>query len=249
MFNFFKRNSNTVLTNIPNLSQDIHSHILPGIDDGSPDIETSLLLIKGLNNLGIIKSVATPHIIGDTYRNTFESINTALQKVKIACAEAGINMELSAAAEYMLDDHFMALLRKKEPLLALEKNFILTELSYVTQPDNLEVMSFEMLTAGYQPIMAHPERYFFYQKNYDGFFRLKELGFLLQVNLLSLTGYYGAAAGKAAKFIFENNLADLVGTDMHHLRHLQLLSKNENLATFKKYLGDKIYNDFSVITT
>jgi protein-tyrosine phosphatase len=248
MFNFFKKNTDPLVTKINNISRDIHSHILPGLDDGAPDIETSLELINGLNDLGISKFIATPHIIGDMYRNTPETINGALQKVKIACAKANINIELTAAAEYMLDDHFMRLLRNKEPLLTLERNLILTELSYVTPPDKLEVMSFEIITAGYQPIMAHPERYFFYHKNYDGFLRLKELGFFLQVNLLSLIGYYGIATGKAAKFIFENNLADFVGTDIHHSRHLELLSKSENLAIFKKYLGDKIFNDFAEIT-
>jgi len=249
MFNFFKRNTSPAHSNLTNIYQDIHSHILPGIDDGSPDIETSLALIKGLNSLGIHKAIATPHIIGDMYRNTPESINNALQKVRMACAEAEINMELSAAAEYMLDDHFMRLLRGKQPLLTMGKNLLLTELSYVTPPDNLEEMSFEMITAGYQPIMAHPERYFFYHKNYESFFRLKELGFLIQINLLSLTGHYGVQAARAAKFIFEKNLADLVGTDMHHTRHLNLLSKKENLSMFTKYLGDKIYNNLSEIAS
>ena len=129
------------------------------------------------------------------------------------------------------------------------KNLLLTELSYVTPPGNLEEMSFEIITGGYQPIMAHPERYFFYHKNYESFYRLKELGFLIQVNLLSLIGYYGIQVGKAARFILEKNLADFVGTDMHHTRHLQLLSKKENLLTFKKYLGDKVYNNFSEIAS
>jgi tyrosine-protein phosphatase YwqE len=244
MFNFRTKNIEPEITSLTNVSQDIHSHILPGIDDGSPDIDTSILLIEGLYNLGLRKAVATPHVIGDMYRNNPVTINNALEKVKAACSEKGIDMALSAAAEYMLDDHFMELLRKKEPLLTIEKNIILTELSYVSLPDNLERMCFEIITAGYQPIMAHPERYFFYHKKYDDFFRLKELGFLLQVNLLSLTGYYGVPVNKAAKFLFEKNLVDLVGTDMHHERHLELLSKKENLAIFKNILATKLITTF-----
>jgi protein-tyrosine phosphatase len=247
MFSFYRKKSSPPLADLKNIFQDIHSHILPGIDDGSPDVETTLHLIKGLHNLGINKMVATPHIISDLYRNTPEIINTALQKVKDACAEADLNVEVTAAAEYMLDDSFMEMLRKKQPLLTVSKNIILTELSYGTPPDNLEEMAFEIITNGYQPIMAHPERYYFYHKNFDGFSRLKELGFLLQVNLLSLTGYYGAPAAKAAKYIFEKQLADLVGTDMHNERHLQALSKKENLSIFSKYLGNKVYNDFTEI--
>ena len=124
MFNIFKKKSvaPTYSDKFP-VTIDIHSHILPGIDDGSLDIETSLKLIKGLYDLGVRKSIATPHIIGDLYRNTPATIGAALEITKKACAEAGIDMELSAAAEYMLDDHFMELLRKKEPLLTLHKNF------------------------------------------------------------------------------------------------------------------------------
>jgi tyrosine-protein phosphatase YwqE len=144
----------------------------------------------------------------------------------------------------MLDDYFMELLRKKEPLLTLKKNYILTELSYSASPDNLEQMSFEILTNNYQPLMAHPERYSYDHKNYEAYTRLKELGFLLQVNLLSIAGYYGKHVAKAAKFILENNLADFVGTDLHHVNHLKVLTDVKSVALFEKYLGDRIYNEF-----
>ncbi len=135
MFSFFKKKS-PPLIRFMNIRQDIHSHILPGIDDGAHDIEASLQLVKGMCSLGINKAVATPHVIGDLYRNDPIIINNALQKLKIACVDAGIQIELSAAAEYMLDDYFMELLRKKEPLLPVINNLILTEISYTTSPDN-----------------------------------------------------------------------------------------------------------------
>src|SRR5215217_4452694 len=144
MFSFLKKDEEPV-TDLSNIYQDIHCHVLPGIDDGSPDIDTSLLLIEGLFNLGIKKIIATPHIIGDMYRNNPEIIHSALEKVKKACGEVPINIELSAAAEYMLDDHFMELLRNKRPLLTLEKNVILTELSFISVPDNLAELSFEII--------------------------------------------------------------------------------------------------------
>src|SRR5665213_2156811 len=197
------------------LSQDIHSHILPGIDDGSPDIETSLELLRSLQAAGIRKFICTPHIIGDMYRNTPQTINDALARLKKAVHEDGIDVEISAAAEYMLDDYFMELIRNKQPLMKLAGNYILTELSYATPPSRLEDISFEININNYQALMAHPERYPYYHKNYEAYNRLKELGFLLQVNLLSLTGYYGRAVAKAAKYILENNLADFVGTDLH----------------------------------
>lgn len=226
------------------LAQDIHSHILPGLDDGSPDMETSLELLQSLSDAGITKFICTPHVISDMYHNNPQTINYALDRLKSAVAQSGMQVEISAGAEYMLDDHFMELLRKKEPLMNLAKNYILTELSYSTPPSKLEEISFEININNLLPLMAHPERYPYYHRNYEAYFRLKELGFLLQVNLLSLTGYYGKNVTKAAKYILENNLADFVGTDLHHFNHLKVLTDTKSIEIFEKYLGDKIYNSF-----
>lgn len=227
------------------LAQDIHSHILPGLDDGSPDVETSIQLLQSLSDAGISKFICTPHVIGDMYHNNPQSINDALARLKKAVHQNGLQVELSAGAEYMLDDHFMELLRKKEPLMKLTKNYILTELSYSTPPTRLEEISFEININNYIPLMAHPERYSYYHRNYEAYARLKELGFLLQVNLLSLTGYYGKNVTKAAKYILENNLADFVGSDLHHFNHLKVLTDSKSIKTFEKYLGDKVYNEFT----
>jgi tyrosine-protein phosphatase YwqE len=220
---------------------------LPGIDDGSPDINTSLQLVKGLYDLGYRKLVATPHVIGDFYRNTPEIINTELAKLKIACKENEIDIELSAAAEYMLDDYFLDLLKQKDQILPVYKNIILTELPYTVLLMNVNEIVFEIVSAGYKPILAHPERYFYYHRNFDEYSSLKESGFSLQVNLLSLTGYYGPQVAKAARFIFDNDLADFVGTDMHHERHLVALSKKETNSMLNRYLGNKVYNNFDVL--
>jgi protein-tyrosine phosphatase len=243
MFNFFKKKEATgsVPESLP-FTIDIHSHILPGIDDGSPNTETSLELIKGLYDLGIRKCIATPHIIGDMYRNTPETINAALEKVTAFCADAEIDMEISAAAEYMLDDYFMELLQKKEPLLTLHKNIILTEISYSSTPQNLGEITSAIIGEGYIPILAHPERYHYYQQNFDQYYKLKEMGFVLQVNLLSITGYYGKRAEKAARFLLENNLVSFVGTDLHHHQHLAAISDAKNRTIFTHYFDSKEFN-------
>ena len=246
MFDFLKRKKDFLIELLP-IVTDLHSHILPGIDDGSPDIETSLQLIKGIHALGIRKSIATPHIISDLYRNTPEIINAALAEVKLACEAENIDIEISAAAEYMLDDYFLHLLRQPEPLLTLHNNYILTEQSFATPTENLHHIAFEIITVGYKPIMAHPERYHFYHQNYDAYRKLKDMGFLLQVNLLSLVGYYGKPVYKAAKYLFENNLADLVGTDMHHERHLEALQNEKSLQIFEDFAGNKGFNDLSIL--
>jgi len=249
MLNFFKKNNTgDAVYDFTGLAQDIHSHLLPGIDDGSPDVETSIELIKGLSEAGITRFICTPHVIGDMYRNTPQTVGAALEVLKEACSKNNLQVELSAAAEYMMDDYLMDLLRNRAPLLTLTKNYVLTELSYATPPNNIETIAFELNTAGYLPLMAHPERYFYYHKNYNAYHRMKELGFLLQVNLLSISGYYGKAAAKAARYIIENNLADFIGTDLHHFNHLRALTDPRNREIFQKVLGDKLYNTFDSVS-
>ncbi|MBC7934741.1 MAG: histidinol phosphatase [Rhizobacter sp.] len=246
MFNFFKKKETTLsLPDYLPFQTDIHSHILAGIDDGSPDIATSLQLVKGIYDLGIRKTVATPHVIGDIYRNSPDTINLALEELRAACVEEKINIEINAAAEYMLDDYFLKLLQDEAPLLAIHKNIILTEQSYASSSNNLNEIAFAIMTKGYRAIMAHPERYFYYHNNYESYGHLKDMGFYLQVNVLSLTGYYGKSVAKAAKYILDNDMADFVGTDMHHTRHLAILQKKESLELFKRHLDKRTYNVLS----
>jgi len=246
MFNFFRKKiaADLVPAYLP-FQTDIHSHILPGIDDGSPDIATSLELVKGIYDLGIRKTVATPHVIADMYRNTPETIHAALTALRAAVVEAGINIEIEAGAEYMLDDYFLKLLKDEAPLMTIHKNIILTEQSYASSTGKLNEIAFSIMTQGYRPIMAHPERYFYYHDNYEQYTHLKDIGFFLQVNIMSLTGYYGKPVAKAAKYLMDQNMADFVGTDMHHSRHLAVLQKKENIALFKKYLDKRMYNVLS----
>ena len=226
------------------LKKDIHSHLLPGIDDGSPDIETSIELLRQLSSSGIKEFICTPHIIGDMYRNNSETISNALAKLQYAIRQEGLDVKISAAAEYMLDDYFMQIIQSGERLLTLNDRLLLTELPFTIQPNNLEEIAFAINTNGYHPIMAHPERYGYFFRNRDGYYRLKELGFFLQINLLSLTGYYGSKVLKAAQFLLSNNLVDFVGTDLHHFNHLHSLIDERSVRIFEKYLGDKIYNNF-----
>jgi tyrosine-protein phosphatase YwqE len=157
------------------------------------------------------------------YRNTPATIRPALEALQQAIREAGLDFELQAAAEYMLDDQFMALLDQDERLLTVFDNYILTEFPFSQPPLNPERLSFRIITAGSQPILAHPERYGYYHKEPDMYRRLAELGFHLQVNLLSFTGYYGKDVQKAAEWLHKNDLISFAGTDLHHVRHLEEL--------------------------
>ncbi len=247
MFSFFNKKISTTSNYLPVVT-DIHSHILPGIDDGSPDIETSIQLIKGLIDLGITHSIATPHIFADVYKNTSETILSALKLLQKAIVHHNLPFTVKAAAEYMMDDYFLELLENQTPLLTLNKNYILTEFSHREKPFSEEQFAFAILTENYKPILAHPERYPYYQHDYNYYHRLAELGFILQINLLSLTGYYGKLAAKAAHYILKNNLATLTGTDLHHSRHLEALQNPTNKMIFtdtfssKKIENDKMFN-------
>lgn len=243
MFSIFKKSNPTIYSDYFPIVTDIHSHILPGLDDGSPNIETSLTLIEGLIKLGITNSIATPHIIGDLYRNNAVSINNSLALLKNAIEEKQLNFKVQAAAEYMLDAYFLELLQKKLPLLTLKNNIVLTEFSYAERPFNVENMAFAIITEGYQPILAHPERYAYYHNDFKQYHHLADLGFLLQVNLLSLTGYYGKPVAKAAAYIIKNKLASFAGTDVHHIRHIEALQLSANKIIFSQAFNEQKFNE------
>lgn len=242
-FLFGKKKPTNSVKHLP-IKLDLHSHILPGIDDGSPDIDTSIALVKGLQAIGVERSIATPHVIGDIYRNTPETIGRSLEQLKQALQDQQIDFPITAAAEYMLDDFFLRLLHEKQPLLTLHKNLILTEQSYASPTGNLHEIAYAILKAGYKPIMAHPERYGFYHNNMQAYDELKEMGFLLQTNLLSLTGYYGKPVEKAARYLLKNDLVDFLGTDLHHQRHLNALQHPANLQLFQQCTNERNFNTF-----
>jgi protein-tyrosine phosphatase len=225
MFGLFKKKKDEIsqVIDFSNLGVDMHSHLLPGIDDGSPDAGTSVLYIKKMMELGYRKFICTPHIYPDLYPNTRETILAAQDVLKEKLKIAAIDVEIHAAAEYFIDDLFADRLQKGEPLLTLHKNFVLVEISFMQPPPDLNNILFDLIVKGYQPVLAHPERYSFYHNKKDIYHRFKDQGCLLQVNLLSLTGYYGKGVQDAAHFLVQEKIVDLLGTDLHHQRHLEAL--------------------------
>lgn len=222
---------------------DMHSHILPGIDDGSDSIETSLQLIRGMKELGYEKLIATPHIMWDMYRNTPDIIHRQLDLVRKAVKEEGISIELGAAAEYFLDEHVEELLNKKEPLLTVSENKVLVEFSFAFPPLNIKEILFEMQMQGYLPIIAHPERYTYLQRNKEFYDELRDTGCLFQLNILSLGTHYGRTVTELAQYLLKNNFYSLVGTDLHHAGHLAGLEDLRLSSSFTKLIEwDKMLN-------
>jgi tyrosine-protein phosphatase YwqE len=215
---------------------DMHSHLLPGIDDGSPDMETSLYLVRGMAALGYKKLITTPHVMWDIYQNTTETIRARLEQVRNEIANAGIEIELHAAAEYFLDDHVSDLLRKKEPLLAISGNMVLVEFSLAHPSLSLKEILFEMVMQGYQPVIAHPERYIYLEHNKEFYQELRDIGCLFQLNMLSLAGYYGKSVYELAMYLVRNDFYDMMGSDLHHQRHLEAMGNGLPASTIKKLL-------------
>jgi protein-tyrosine phosphatase len=207
------------------LNTDIHSHLVPGIDDGSPDIETSIEIIKRFISLGYKKIITTPHVLWDIYPNTPEKINNGLKELKAELQRQGIDIELHAAAEYFIDEHFAEQVRKKEPLLTLKDNLVLVEVSMMTAPFDLKEILFEMQMQNYQPVLAHPERYVYLKNNKEFFDDLKTSGCYFQLNFLSLTSHYGTSVQELAQWLIKKEYYNFAGTDCHHLHHVDLLKK------------------------
>ena len=234
MFNFFKRSGAEVEPDLSFLGVDMHSHLLPGIDDGLQELEKSVEFIKDLQQLGYRKLICTPHILSDLYPNSPETILPKLDLVRDALQKANIAVEIEAAAEYMIDHEFDELIShsKKQDLLTISGQYILVEMSYLSPSPNYEKVIFDLRMLGLQPILAHPERYNYYHNQFSQYERFKELGCKLQVNLLSLSGAYGPHVKKTAEKLFKSQMVDFLGTDMHHDNHLAMLKK---LATKKDF--------------
>jgi protein-tyrosine phosphatase len=237
MFSIFKKK----LHGTPDLSSlitDMHSHLIPGVDDGATDVANSLELINGLTELGFQKFITTPHILWDIYKNNRSTIGPAYEELAHSLISNQPGTEVRFAAEYYLDYHVDDLLEEEQQLLTIKDNLVLVEFSFVSAPLDYKEKLFNLQMAGYQPVIAHPERYIYFGKNTGAYDELREAGYLLQVNLLSLTGYYGKVVQEIANTLAKNKCVDLLGTDLHHLRHLNALRSSPQLTDVIKSLHD-----------
>ena len=209
---------------IPDNHVDIHSHLLPGIDDGARTIKDSIRLTKALQSFGISQIITTPHIIQHVWDNTKEEIQALEKQTETDLATANLSLPFKAAAEYLMDDQFVKLFQSQE-LLTLKDNYVLVEMSYINAPIQLYTILFDLQVAGYIPVLAHPERYLFYQNNFEEYKKLKRSGCVFQLNLLAIVGYYGGQISKTAEKLLAAGLYDYVGSDVHHDNHIKAFSQ------------------------
>jgi protein-tyrosine phosphatase len=210
---------------------DMHSHLLPGIDDGAKDIEDSMMLIQHLHQLGYSKFITTPHIFQDMYKNSPETILPALELVRAELKNREIPVTIDAAAEYYCDDLFERLIDQKG-LLTFGENYVLFEISFAAENANLGRAIFNMRLNGYRPILAHPERYDYWHHDFARYESMIDKDVLLQINMNSLTGQYGPSTKRTAERLIEKGMVSFVGTDCHHMGHVQLT----NTARTNPYL-------------
>lgn len=202
---------------IPSGYVDIHSHILPGIDDGAKTLEDTEFLLEEMKQLGFTKVITTPHTMSTVWENTPETIQNASIKVK---SELSLPFEIQAASEYLLDESVITKAKNKE-LLTLKGNFVLVELSYLNAPIQLYDFLYQLQLSGYHVVLAHPERYSYIHSNKKEYQKLKKAGCLFQLNLLSTVGYYGKDAADIANYLLKKEMYDFTGSDIHHRNHIR----------------------------
>jgi tyrosine-protein phosphatase YwqE len=226
-----------------NLHVDLHSHLIPGIDDGSKSMEESVALIQKLHSFGYEKIITTPHVMMHRYPNSSNIITHGLAALQEVLRQKQINVKLEAAAEYFLDEHLMERVSKKD-ILTFGKNYLLFEMSYVNHPTNMEAMVQSMIDAGYIPVLAHPERYIYMSKNFSKYITLKALGVRFQLNLNSLTNYYSSEVKHIAKRLVDAGMINFVGSDTHRMKHLDNLQNVRKTQTYRDlFLKNEILNN------
>jgi protein-tyrosine phosphatase len=221
MVSFFHKKKSSL--DFSSLQCDMHSHLIPGIDDGVPDLDTSIKLITGMMDLGYKKIITTPHVLWDLYKNNNEIIQSGWKIVKDEIEQKKLPVDFHAAAEYFMDDHFDIIVDNDVPLLTLKDNLVLVEFSFVQEPIELKNIIFKLQIKGYQPVVAHPERYLYFGANKNWYDEMKNAGCIFQLNLLSLIGFYGKPTLELAQYLIKKNYANLLGTDLHNERHLEIL--------------------------
>ena len=240
---FFNRSNKSKYKDFTSVGIDMHSHLVPGVDDGAKDVADSIQIISGLKELGFYKLYTTPHTLQDIHPNTHESLKKGHGLLDGQLPE-GITLDLSS--EYYMDEQFANQV-SEGTVMPLPGNRLLVEFSQISRPHDLEEVFFDLGIKGYQVILAHPERYLFFHKHFDYYTRLKEMGVELQVNALSLTDHYGKHIKSIAEKLIEKDMIDFIGTDIHHVRHIEGLKRVPETKSFSRLVDSGLLKNQSFI--
>ncbi len=221
---------------------DIHSHLIYGVDDGSKDIETSISILDSLSKNGITDIILTPHYITDTNYISPKTDNIfKLLELKREIKKQGININIYLGNEIYIDPNILDLIKNNKMCSLNNSAYILVELPMSgNYPDYQDILS-DLLRIGFKVVLAHPERYATFQKDFNKVLEMVDMGVLLQCNIDSILGYYGKEAKKTMKLILKNKLVSFVGTDIHSIKNdYSYIDKAKN--KFKKYLTEEEIN-------
>jgi len=249
MFSFFKKKKqeeeeDAFFHALP-IVADMHNHLLPGLDDGAATVEESLEMIKGFVNMGFKKITMTPHIMHNFYDNDTDTIIPALEMMRGIVKEAGLTVELSAAAEYYYDEVFFRKLSNKEPLLSFgDGKYVLFETAFPSEPMNIKEGIRLIQSQDIFPVYAHPERYQYIQNDFNKAKALFATGVLFQINAMSLVGQYGKAPQVIAEKLIDNDMVHFIGSDCHKPVHLIEYQKARRTKHYLKALDSNLYNQY-----
>lgn len=221
----------------------MHSHLLPGLDDGVSTLEEAAQIIETFLQLGYSRIITTPHVMSDAYRNTPETILGKLEELRDYLRKKNIDIPVSAAAEYYLDESLFKMVETNQPLLTFGDRYLLFETNFITEPFNLKEFIFLATTKGYKLILAHPERYLYLQHNLGKVQDLIDRGVLMQMNISSLTGYYSKPVRQMAFKLIDHGMIHWLGSDCHHLQQTQLIRDAKASRYFRKALTLPLLNN------
>jgi protein-tyrosine phosphatase len=222
---------------------DIHSHLLFGVDDGSRTLEESVHVIKKLSEVGYTDIILTPHYINDsTYVSTREENLDVLKRLKVGLIRNNVNVNLYLGNEIYIDSEIANLLKNNIISSLNDTKYLLIELPMSGENEIYYDVFLDLINMGYKVILAHPERYISFQKDFNKVYELKELGVLLQSNVGSILGDYGRGAKKTIKRLLKENLITFMGTDIHHNKeeYTFVLKAKKKMG---KYLTQKQINN------
>ena len=235
MLNFFRKKPKATAELC--FSTDIHCHIVPGVDDGSPDAVTSADLIENMQRWGIRRILASPHVTMNTFENDHSTIDPAMELLHAELDRRGNTVAVTNHAEYRIDELFQRRLESGD-LMLLPDNHILIENSFFQEPWNLDQLVFDLQVKGLSPILAHPERYAYYYMRKERYRQLHNAGLAMQINVLSLAGNYGKGEQKMAEYLIKEGLVDFIGTDLHRKSHVEAIDRYLTTAEAHAHMAD-----------
>lgn len=197
---------------------DLHCHLLPGIDDGSPDLETSLAMARAFAEQGVECVACTPHILPGLYHNSGPQIRRAVAALQAKLAEAGIPLKIVTGADNHIIPDFVDGLRRGHLLSLADTAYVLVEPPHHVAPARLDELFFNILVAGYVPVLTHPERLSWIETKYDVMRTLAERGVWMQITSGSLRGSFGKRPRYWAERMLSEGLVHILATDAHNVR-------------------------------